>query len=102
MRIVLCNCPPAQAETIAATLVQERIAACVNVIPVVKSFYFWEGKLCQDEEKTLLIKIRKDDFARLEQRLRELHPYTVPEIVALPVADVNAAYARWLYRSTTG
>ena len=100
MRVVICNCPVAKAGEIAKTLVQEKIAACVNIIPGVKSFYFWEGKLCEDEESTLLIKLRKSDFSVLEKRINELHPYDVPEIVALNVTDVNGPYCDFVYQMT--
>lgn len=100
MKIVLCNCAPKDAESIAKSLVENRIAACVNVIPGVKSFYHWEGKLCCDEEVTLLIKIRQHDFSLLEKKLTELHPYDVPEIVEVNVSNVNTAYVKWLYKST--
>ena len=100
MKIVLCNCPVEKGLEIASALVEERIAACVNIVPAVKSVYHWEGKICQEEESTLLIKIRKADFRRLEDRLQEIHPYSVPEIVALNVADVNSPYMKWLYENT--
>lgn len=96
MRVVMCNCPPAKAAEIARALVEERLAACVNVVPGVVSFYRWQGSLCEDAESTLWIKTADDRFEALRDRLTELHPYTVPEIVALPVVDVNAAYAAWV------
>ena len=100
MKIVICNCPPAKAEEIAQKLVEERLAACVNIIPLVKSYYYWEGKLCQDQESTLLIKIRKGDFALIQERLQQLHPYTVPEIVELNLSEANTSYLQWVYEMT--
>lgn len=100
MQVVLCNCPPEKAEKIARDLVERRVVACVNVIPGIKSFYHWDNKICEDQESTLLIKIRKEDFKKLEKNLKELHPYDVPEIVALNVANVNTPYIHWLYEMT--
>ncbi|BBM81893.1 divalent-cation tolerance protein CutA [Candidatus Uabimicrobium amorphum] len=102
MKVVLCNCPPDKAEEIAKELVESRVAACVNILPHVKSFYHWDGKLCCDEEKTLLIKIRGHDFRVLQQKILQLHPNDVPEIVELNVSNVNAEYLKWLYASTGG
>lgn len=94
MRIVLSNLPPDQADAIASTLVEEHLAACVNLFPV-KSVYRWKGEICRDPEVTALIKVRADGVDRLRARLRELHPYELPEIVALPV-DVEASLAEYV------
>ena len=98
MHVVLCNCPPAEAAPIARTLVEERLAACVNVIPGVTSFYFWEGKLEEDGESTLLIKVSAEGVAAMADRLRELHSYDTVEIVVLPVdvALSDPRYVRWV------
>jgi periplasmic divalent cation tolerance protein len=99
MYVVLCNCPPADAERIARVLVEERLAACVNLTPV-KSVYPWDGKLCVEEEVTLVIKVSSDGAEALRLRLRALHPYDVPEILALPV-DVQHShpqYVEWVRR----
>ena len=100
MKVVLCNCPVDHAEKIAKTLVEKRIAACVNVVPGVKSFYRWEGKLCEDQESTLLIKIAQTDFSILEQAIREMHPYQVPEIVGIDVSHVHLPYLNWVHETT--
>lgn len=100
MRVVLCNCPPDHAARIARTVVEEKLAACVNLVSGVTSFYIWKGEFCEDAETTLVIKTADDRFEALRDRITELHPYTVPEIVALQVADVNAAYAAWVEEST--
>ncbi len=101
MRVVLSNLPPEAADSIASTLVQERLAACVNLLPVT-SIYRWEGKICRDPEVTALIKVRADGVDRLRARLQELHPYDLPEIVALPVdaAGSLAAYVDWVRAET--
>lgn len=101
MRVVLCNCPPDAADGIARALVVEGLAACVNVIPGVRSLYLWDGTLQEDAESTLLIKVPAERVGELAARTRELHPYELPEIVALEV-DVAASdprYVAWV-RST--
>ncbi len=85
-----------EAERIAKTLVEERLAACVNVVPGARSFYFWGGKLCQEGESLLIAKTRLDRFAAMEARVRALHSYTVPEILALSVVAGSEPYLRWL------
>ncbi len=85
MRVVLCNCPPERSNELARRLVEEGLAACVNVIPGVESFYVWEGKLEHDAEHTLLIKTADARLAALGERIRALHPYTTVEILALEV-----------------
>jgi periplasmic divalent cation tolerance protein len=81
-------------------LVEESLAACVNVLPDVQSIYRWEGKVESAVEVLAVVKTTKGAYERLETRLKELHPYDVPEIIALPVEQVEAAYARWVQEST--
>ncbi|HUK40835.1 MAG TPA: divalent-cation tolerance protein CutA [Candidatus Acidoferrales bacterium] len=86
----------AEGERLARALVEEGLAACVNRVPGVQSVYRWEGKIKQSDEEMLVIKTCKELFTALEQRVRELHSYEVPEIIALPLIEGNAAYLRWL------
>jgi periplasmic divalent cation tolerance protein len=88
------------ATRIAHALVGEHLAACVNRVPGVTSTYFWEGKVCVDAELLLVIKTRRALFEGVRARVRELHPYTVPEIIALPIVAGDAAYLAWLDAST--
>ena len=103
MRIILSNCPPDKAETIAATLVEERLAACVNALPGVVSTYRWKGAVERDPETTLIVKTSAAALARCVARLRVLHPYEVPEIVVLQpdVAASLPAYVEWVRQETT-
>jgi periplasmic divalent cation tolerance protein len=95
--IVLCTCPDrATAERIAETVVGERLAACVNIVPGLTSVYRWEGQIQHDAELLLLIKTRQAAYPLLEGRVRELHPYQIPEIVALPIQTGSAAYLDWI------
>lgn len=95
--VVLTTCPSAQeAENIAHLLVEERLAACVQILPPMRSLYRWRGALEQSEELLLLIKTRRSLFGPLARRLRMAHSYEVPEILALPVVDGSEDYLQWL------
>jgi periplasmic divalent cation tolerance protein len=87
---------PAEGDRLARALVEERLAACVNRVAPVQSIYRWQGKVEQSEEELLIIKTRKALFIALETRIRELHSYSVPEIIALPIVDGSEGYLRWL------
>ena len=87
LRVVLCNAAPHDAPRIAKQLVEEGLAACVNVIPGVRSFYVWEGRLYDDMENTLLIKTTAAMLERLTARIREIHPYELPEVIGLEVVE---------------
>ncbi|HEY8550765.1 MAG TPA: divalent-cation tolerance protein CutA [Vicinamibacterales bacterium] len=84
------------AATIARTLVDERVAACVNVFPAMRSYYRWQGRVAEDTEHQLLIKTMRDGLERLQQRLLALHPYDVPELIVLPIEAASEAYGTWL------
>lgn len=95
--IVLTNCPDAAtAQRIARTLVEQRLAACVNQLAPVASTYRWQGAIEQAEEVPLLLKTTRERYPELEAALRTLHPYSVPEIVAIPVVAGYGAYLRWV------
>ncbi len=96
MRVILCNCPAGDsAATLARTLVDAGLAACVNVIPGVKSIYRWQGEVVEDGENTLLIKAAAENLPALRKALVDRHPYEVPEFVVLDV-DVDASYAPYV------
>jgi periplasmic divalent cation tolerance protein len=102
MRVVLCNCSPAESEGLARALVEEGLAACVNVLPGVRSFYRWQGELQEDGEHTLLIKTTEARAPALASRLRALHSYELPEILSLPVDESTSdpRYLRWVTEMT--
>jgi periplasmic divalent cation tolerance protein len=102
LRVVLCNCPPDAAAPIARALVESAHAACVNIIPNVRSFYRWQGQLCDDAESTLLIKTSQERLPALEALLISLHPYELPEIIALEPSYVLDAYASWAQGQLSG
>jgi periplasmic divalent cation tolerance protein len=93
--VVLCTFPDLdQARQIGAALVERQVAACVNLLPGIESIYRWEGKVERAGEVLAVIKTTR--YADLEAAIRELHPYDVPEILALPVAAGLPAYLKWL------
>lgn len=88
-----------EATRIARALVEEGLAACVNLVPGVRSIYRWEGAVADEEEVLLIAKTRRQRFDELESRIRALHSYAVPEILALAVEGGSAAYLDWLAAS---
>ena len=91
-----------EAQSIGMTLVRERLAACANVIPSVKSVYWWKGKVEQDTEAVLLVKSTKSKSNAIVKRVNELHSYDVPCIDVLPIKGGNEEYFRWLDESLKG
>ncbi|MGM0574202.1 MAG: divalent-cation tolerance protein CutA [Myxococcota bacterium] len=100
VRVVLCTCPHDEAATVARRLLRERLVACINIVPGVKSLYWWKDEVAEDDESLLVIKAPKSAYERLESRLTEIHPYDVPEILSLPVEDGANAYVSWVLEST--
>ena len=99
--LVLTNCPDVEvADRIARTIVEQRLAACVNRLAPVESVYRWQGALERVTEVPLLIKTTRERYAEIEQAIRALHPYEVPEIIAMPVSAGLAAYLRWVAEET--
>jgi periplasmic divalent cation tolerance protein len=96
-RLVLCTCPDQQTgERLAGELVRRRLAACVNVVPGLTSVYEWEGRIESDPEVLLYIKTNAATYERMETTLRELHPYELPEIIAVPIETGLAGYLAWI------
>lgn len=99
--IILSTCPDTgTAERLATALVEESLAACVNIVPGLRSIYRWNDAVQSDEEVLMLIKTTAARLEAARRRLVELHPYEVPEVVALPVADGHHAYLEWVSNST--
>jgi periplasmic divalent cation tolerance protein len=88
------------AEKLAATLVEERLAACVNILPPMRSIYRWQGKVERADERQLLIKTGPGRLRALEKRVKELHPYDVPEFLAVTIDKTAKDYLSWLSDST--
>lgn len=98
--VALSSAPgPEKAADLARILVEERLVACVNLVPQIRSIYLWKGQICDDSEVLLVMKTRRDRVFALEARLKALHPYEVPELVILPILAGNPAYLRWIDES---
>lgn len=99
--VVLTTLPgDADGAAFGRALVEERLAACVNLLPAMESIYRWEGQIERESERQVIIKTSRERVAALWDRVRELHPYEVPEFLVLPIADGNEAYLRWVGEST--
>jgi periplasmic divalent cation tolerance protein len=85
-----------QAQRIAQVVVEKRLAACAQIVGPISSTYWWKGKIETAGEWLCLMKSRNDLFTDLEQAIREIHPYEVPEIIAMPIAAGSAGYLKWL------
>lgn len=88
------------AEKIANELVVDYLAACVQIIPAVKSFYRWQGKLDNSEEYLMLIKTVADKYDEIESKIKSLHPYELPEIIAVPITTGSSDYLSWIDDNT--
>lgn len=91
-----------EARTLARTLIEERLAACANLVPGMKSLYRWEGKIEEESETVLLVKTRRSLAAAVTARIVELHSYDVPCVVEWPIAGGSAPYLEWIQRETLG
>ena len=87
------------AALLAKSLVEKRLAACVNLVPGVSSWYWWEGKVNVDEEVLLMMKTSRDKFAALEKEVLRLHSYAVPEIIAIQIVEGSKNYLNWIEES---
>ena len=100
--IVLTTLPAdGDAETLASQLVEERLAACVNILPAMRSVYRWKNAVERADERQLVIKTTRSRLTALESRLRELHPYDVPEFVVLAIDSGSDNYLSWVSDSTS-
>lgn len=96
--VVLITAPRGRGAEIARALVERRLAACVNVVPGLRSIYWWQGRIEDDEEELLIVKTCESKLAELERVVKEVHPYSVPEVIALPVLRGLREYIDWMCR----
>jgi periplasmic divalent cation tolerance protein len=100
VRIVFVSLPREEARDMARTLVEERLAACANIIPKMESFYWWEGKIENDEEALLMIKTSYLKVEDLIRYMQENHPYEVPDIISVPIMEGLPDYINWMLEET--
>lgn len=99
--LVLCTVNSKEnAKNIAQILVKEKLAACVNIIKGIESLYLWENEIADDDEFLLLIKTKKNLYEKLESRIKEIHPYEIPEIICFPIEKGLPEYLNWIDKST--
>ena len=101
LRVVLVTAPTGEAEKLATVLLKNRLIACANLIPSVTSLYWWKGKIERGDEALIVMKTPKRNIAKLLTRLKNLHSYTVPEFLTLPVQESNPAYEAWAMQETS-
>ena len=89
-----------EASAIAGRLVEERMVACVNLVPHIRSIYRWKGEICDEQEYLMIMKTRSSLVPALEKRVRELHSYEVPEVIAIPIKEGLAEYIKWILENT--
>lgn len=100
--VIYCTVPNEfNANLIATTLIDDNLAACVNIIPSITSFYKWEGIVQSDNEMLLIIKTQEEKFKDIETKIKELHEYTLPEIIALPIIQGSEEYQNWIVKETS-
>jgi periplasmic divalent cation tolerance protein len=99
--VVLVTCgTEEEALKIARAVVEEGLAACANLISPVRSIYRWEGKICDEREWLLVIKTQQGRFKQLEEKVKTLHSYSVPEIISLPILEGSSSYLEWVRNMT--
>ena len=98
--LIIVSCREDEAQSIATPLVKEGLAACISIVPIVKSLYVWKGEFCQEQESLLLIKTSSKSWPNLEKRIKSLHSYSVPEIIAMPIESGNPEYLDWIDQIT--
>ena len=98
--VIYVTAPVDQARELARTVVEQGLAACVNILPAVRSIYRWQVEICEDEEALMIIKTRERTFEALRRAIVEAHRYDVPEVIAVPVVAGHAPYLDWVRKNT--
>jgi len=100
VRIVFISLPREEARGMAKTIVEERLAACVNIIPKIESYFWWEGKIENDEESLLVAKTSQQKVEKLIIWVKDNHPYPIPEVITVPLAEGLPDYINWVIEET--
>lgn len=99
--VVYCTVPNKRlAKDITKILMKHKLAACVSMIENVKSVFSWDGEVCEEKEILMMIKTRRANYGKIKLVIEDLHTYTVPEIIALPIIDCSEDYLKWLVKET--
>lgn len=97
--VIFSTAPPEESEKMARSLVERRLVACVNVMPI-RSYYRWRGEFCDDQEHLLIAKTKKEKVEEVVAAIKAMHAYEVPEIIALPVIAGHVPYLEWVHQET--
>ncbi|MBX9568409.1 MAG: divalent-cation tolerance protein CutA [Candidatus Obscuribacterales bacterium] len=100
--VAFVTCANGKSREIARTLVEEKLVACVNIIPTVTSIYFWDNAVQEDSEELMVLKTTADAWHKLQARIKSLHPYDLPEMIYFPIQGGYEPYLNWLRSSITG
>ena len=103
MDIIVINCTVPDkkvAKEITKILMKHKLAACVSMIEKVQSVFSWDGEICEEKEILMMIKTRRANYGKIKLVIEDLHPYTVPEIIALPIVDCSEDYLKWIVKET--
>ena len=99
--VIYCTVPDKKAaKEITKVLLKHKLAACVSMIENVKSTFSWDGEICEEKEILLMIKTRRANYGKIKLFIEEVHPYNVPEVIALPIVDCSEDYLKWLIKET--
>lgn len=99
--VVYCTVPDRKtAKDISTILVKNKLAACINMIDKVESVFSWDGDFCKEKEMLLMIKTTRDNFEKINEVINEIHPYSVPEVIAVPIINCSEDYLKWVAHET--
>lgn len=99
--VINCTVPDKKiANNIAKILLKHKLAACVSIMENVHSTFVWDGEVCKEKEVLMMIKTRRANYAKVKLVIEDMHPYTVPEIIALPIVDCSEDYLKWIIKET--